>query len=1519
MSLPAAPLADWLARLQSAGLADDATQLLDALWLACHLPAPAADGSTPSDAAQAGSAAGGTVPASPPPPPPPRRAGSPGPLGEVEITLQRPAAETPPAPQGVYAHANAQAEDGTLRARAIRVAGVPALRDGPALARALRPLGKRRRSRTRFVLDEAATVDRFADTGMLLPVLAGERERFFAATLLVEDSPALPLWRGLADELEALLARQGGFRSFRRMALTSVEGRLHLRSRSGALHPPRMLLEDDASLVLIATDGTTDAWSDGRMAALAAELGGRTALAVLQWMPERLWPHTALGGADLVVQSPCAGAPLAELKVTRPRWLRSHEPVLPMPLAALTPAALGRLAAVLMAKPGARIGAGLLWAAPQPTPDEAPPEENEEDLTALTPAQRIARFRGVASARVLQAAVQLSAAAPLTLPVVRLVHRVMQPGAPAEDLPLLLLGGLLERAAPAATDIPSPAGENEVVFDFPPGMRQALQASLLRHEADAVRRAVSTYIAERSGGPVDFSALLLDPEGPLRLPEWARPFAEVNRQVQALFTPPPLAEPDAPLRLRERAWAPGVTVQAEAALGSPALQVAWSPDGQRLAVRHARGVVVFQAVVEASGRRRLVQQPLAMRGRVQMMVVRGPGIGDAAFEAWVGALRLRWPQWFRCTLDLRFHTLDTQAEAPTSRPGPPKLRQLVSLVQERRQLLCAVGAALPGEADWLQPLRTQIAQTFSPQEQHRLLEVVADARLQQAGDRADWTVQPLMPASPLADRSDATAHAAATATLEALSLLGADALDDIGFDAQATDLAWLPDGRLLVMDAGRRAVVREADLQVHQAWPAHWAAAPDATRVVARHELLVERQRTPVMALEPGGGQVALAWRQDLQVELPGYASMQLSADAVEAPITALAWAGNGDYLSMRLANGTVRFLWTTDKPGADLPDLHGVARGPAWAQRSPLLAVATADGELRVQALQQPITRWTPPDEVTDIAWSHDDRLLAIALHSGGLQLAQGLAAGQPPRLLALQPPGGGEGPARAAFAPTVLDAGYDALALADGATLHLLRIDAAALQAPAAQPADPQPAAEAFPEPDEVVTAACAVLHALAQAFHAGAMAPGADPLPERYAHRLGLRVGMPGRATLEVLVALSGELIGGPVREALEGEPDPLAHPDTDAAAARWRDTTGQLDTALQALLPAEVADTPASRAAIDLMQHWLVLMEAVLADLQPADRSALDAALGFPAAGWLASLAPLREPVVRTFGDALRRRLPMLQSLHGCLQALQADAAVDLLAPSVARAAWLRAEHGPSAFSGCRRLDDLVGRFAGSLAQACESLLDGAPPTPPLHVGFAVMADDLRTVDGLCAPLALQLMPDEPDHASTAWSIRPADVAPTVRLLGTIVASRLAWRAYQPPPDPWAVPGLLLLWVDDQPHNNLSAVEALRQHGFRVRTALDTTSALALLESGLPVEAVLSDMGRPPDEHAGYTLLEEMRNRGFSQPFIIFSRATRPEHREEAVRRGAVGTTDDFETVLGWLRREFLQRPAIKRAA
>lgn len=106
---------------------------------------------------------------------------------------------------------------------------------------------------------------------------------------------------------------------------------------------------------------------------------------------------------------------------------------------------------------------------------------------------------------------------------------------------------------------------------------------------------------------------------------------------------------------------------------------------------------------------------------------------------------------------------------------------------------------------------------------------------------------------------------------------------------------------------------------------------------------------------------------------------------------------------------------------------------------------------------------------------------------------------------------------------------------------------------------------------------------------------------------------------------------------------------------------------------------------------------------------------------------------------------------------------------------------------------------------------------------------------------------------------------------------------------------------ILWVDDRPENNEFEVQALRELGIDVRQVRSTDEALRLLEA-TRYEAVISDMGRPPDQRAGYTLIDEMRRRGNETPFIIYAGSNLPEHTTEAREHGALGSTNDSSELL-----------------
>jgi CheY-like chemotaxis protein len=100
---------------------------------------------------------------------------------------------------------------------------------------------------------------------------------------------------------------------------------------------------------------------------------------------------------------------------------------------------------------------------------------------------------------------------------------------------------------------------------------------------------------------------------------------------------------------------------------------------------------------------------------------------------------------------------------------------------------------------------------------------------------------------------------------------------------------------------------------------------------------------------------------------------------------------------------------------------------------------------------------------------------------------------------------------------------------------------------------------------------------------------------------------------------------------------------------------------------------------------------------------------------------------------------------------------------------------------------------------------------------------------------------------------------------------------------------------VLWVDDRPNNNVRERRALEALGMDIVIATSTEDGLAKIQSQ-KFDVVISDMGRPPDPQAGYTLLERIRALGNSTPFVIYASSRAPEHVAEARRRGAVGCTN-----------------------
>lgn len=161
------------------------------------------------------------------------------------------------------------------------------------------------------------------------------------------------------------------------------------------------------------------------------------------------------------------------------------------------------------------------------------------------------------------------------------------------------------------------------------------------------------------------------------------------------------------------------------------------------------------------------------------------------------------------------------------------------------------------------------------------------------------------------------------------------------------------------------------------------------------------------------------------------------------------------------------------------------------------------------------------------------------------------------------------------------------------------------------------------------------------------------------------------------------------------------------------------------------------------------------------------------------------------------------------------------------------------------------------------------------------------------------------------AAAAAATRPADngeptanAAAEAREAATIVAETVTPRVLR------RAERTTILWVDDRPNNNIYERQSLEALGVKFVLATSTDAALKAL-SAQHVDVVISDMGRPGDPQAGYTLLEKLRANGNKTPFVIYAGSNSPEYKAEARKRGALGSTNRaselFEYVLSALRR------------
>ncbi|AEW93932.1 MULTISPECIES: tetratricopeptide repeat protein [Streptomycetaceae] len=502
------------AALERAGVELSTQELLDVLWLAVRTGgAPAGTGEPPAGPAPAATAR---------PPRPPADAAEPEPPAGSEA-----ADPARPADPGLYAPGPRPPRGGRT-AVTVQVRGVRALTRAHRLGRALRPLRQWSPSPRLVRLDESASADRIAETGLPDVVLRPEREHRLSLTLIVDDGPSMVLWRQLAAELRAILERLGAFRQLRILGLDTGDAAAPvLRARPFAPAAPRrtpgsVVGQEGRTVVLVLSDGVGPAWRSGAVQRWLARWARRVPVAVVQPLPPRMWPAPAMAAERLLLA--------AERPVAANRCLTIHHPLLPSGLLAPyegVPVPLLELAEEQLAA-WAGLAAGDRGSAALPVlllPAHPPPPVPVPDPPHRAPGERLRHFRESASPEGQRLAGRLAAVHPLTLPVMRLIHHAgrQDPGGadrfhPAQ-LAEVFLGGLLRRAEGAGG-----------TYEFQPGVADLLLDTVRTDEALGTVELVTAYLTRRRGDGPEFRARVHGPGG-TAVTDDARPFAAASPQL----------------------------------------------------------------------------------------------------------------------------------------------------------------------------------------------------------------------------------------------------------------------------------------------------------------------------------------------------------------------------------------------------------------------------------------------------------------------------------------------------------------------------------------------------------------------------------------------------------------------------------------------------------------------------------------------------------------------------------------------------------------------------------------------------------------------------------------------------------------------------------------------------------------------------------------------------------------------------------------------------------------------------
>ncbi|MER6033731.1 SAV_2336 N-terminal domain-related protein [Streptomyces sp. NPDC001835] len=525
--MPGMRLDELIGKLRQGGLDLTAEDVADAVWLARRLgaapprdaparqpgPGPvdqpaAGPDAAPVDAdADADADAGTQTPAAEPPRP----------------RADAPAAPVPLLTPGLPARPHGNA--GAPTAFPVRAPAAGALPGLLGLEKALRALGRYQVAAAPprdERIDEEATAERAAASGILLPVTRPGRRRRCDVQLLMDTGPNMAVWGQLVEELRQACQQSGAFASVRVHQLYADDsGALLVGTTTGPGRHTRLRPADELHdptgrrLTFVISDCVGPLWQNGSAQRLLHQWPRTAPLAVVQPLPPRLWGRTELPAEPGLLVRPYGVAGKLSFEPDDEPWEEPAPGARPVPVLQPTPEAFEAFARLLggsgpvserawaaFTDPGrAPAPAGAAARDDGPSYDDGDPYGDDRSRVHDEPRsddELLRAFRAGASPGAVRLAVYL-AAAPLTLPVMQLVQRAMLPDTGPMELAEVLLGGLL-RQLPGTGDQPC--------FAYSGRVQNLLLSSLDQDTAGLVLKHCSAYVERHFGrGTRNFAAL----------------------------------------------------------------------------------------------------------------------------------------------------------------------------------------------------------------------------------------------------------------------------------------------------------------------------------------------------------------------------------------------------------------------------------------------------------------------------------------------------------------------------------------------------------------------------------------------------------------------------------------------------------------------------------------------------------------------------------------------------------------------------------------------------------------------------------------------------------------------------------------------------------------------------------------------------------------------------------------------------------------------------------------------------